>query len=267
MDWKAEIDAAAGRVQGHIFRTPVASMRGFGLGYDVEVKFEQMQHTGSFKVRGAFNSMLAGEAPAAGYVAASGGNHGAAVAFAKENFARDGGFDPSLEPYGDTIGPTKPPSGMNGLVLRHGYIVAEWGDTSAVDMTFSVTKTYLSTMAGLAVDAGLIADVDDPVRVGERATYVIRIKNQGSAAATNIRIACILEDYVRYVSSAGATSGAVEGQRVRFLPLGTLAPQAEVAWRVVVEAVRPGDMRFKVILNMDELSRPVEETESTHLYD
>ncbi|MEA3227398.1 MAG: hypothetical protein U9Q07_15715, partial [Planctomycetota bacterium] len=92
-------------------------------------------------------------------------------------------------------------------------------------------------------------------------------KNQGSAPATNIRITCILEDYVRYVSSAGATSGSIDGQTVRFLPLGTLAPKAEVAWRVVVEAVRAGDMRFKATMKMDELSRPVEETESTHLYD
>ncbi len=72
---------------------------------------------------------------------------------------------------------------------------------------------------------------------------------------------------MRYVSSAGATAGAVEGSTVRFFPLGTLAPQAEVAWRVVFEAVRPGDMRFKVVLNMDEMTRPVEETESTRLID
>jgi uncharacterized repeat protein (TIGR01451 family) len=112
-----------------------------------------------------------------------------------------------------------------------------------------------------------IIDVDDPIRVGERGTYVIKVKNQGSAPATNVRITCILEDYVRYVSSAGATSGVLEGQTIRFLPLGNLAPKAEVAWRVVFEAVRAGDMRFKAILNMDELTRPVEEMEATSLYE
>lgn len=88
----------------------------------------------------------------------------AAVAFAEERFARDGGFDPSREPYGETVGPTKPPSGMNGLVLHEGYLVTEWGDTQEVDMTFSITKTYLSTVAGLAFDAGKIRDLDEPVR-------------------------------------------------------------------------------------------------------
>jgi CubicO group peptidase (beta-lactamase class C family) len=48
-------------------------------------------------------------------------------------------------------------------VLRNGYIVAEWGDTRRVDMTFSVAKSYLSTTAGLAFDRGLIRDLHEPV--------------------------------------------------------------------------------------------------------
>ncbi len=131
----------------------------------------------------------------------------------------------------------------------------------------AVTSTVRTQVRGIPAVLMEVIDVDDPVRVGDRATYVIRVKNQGSAPATNIRISCVLEDYVRYISSAGATSSSQEGQTVRFLPLGTLPAKAEVAWRVVVQAVRAGDMRFKATLNMDELSRPVEETESTHLYD
>lgn len=88
----------------------------------------------------------------------------AAVVFAKQSFNKNGGFNASREPYPETIGPTKPPSGMNGIILRHGYIVAEWGNTREVDMTFSVTKTYLSTTAGLALDQGLIRDVKDAAR-------------------------------------------------------------------------------------------------------
>jgi CubicO group peptidase (beta-lactamase class C family) len=47
--------------------------------------------------------------------------------------------------------------------VRHGYIVAEWGDTERVDMTFSVTKSYLATLGGLAWGRGLLGDWDDPV--------------------------------------------------------------------------------------------------------
>ncbi|UWQ79406.1 threonine/serine dehydratase [Leisingera sp. S132] len=82
MDWQGEIEAAAGRIRPHVQQTPEMQTRGFGLGYPVELKLEHMQHTGSFKARGAFNTLLSQEVPAAGLVAASGGNHGAAVAYA-----------------------------------------------------------------------------------------------------------------------------------------------------------------------------------------
>ncbi|MGD9862716.1 MAG: threonine/serine dehydratase [Pseudodonghicola sp.] len=79
-----EIEAAAARIAGHIQRTPVMEVAGFGLPYPIEMKLEQVQHTGSFKVRGAFNTLLSQPVPAAGLVAASGGNHGAAVAYAAQ---------------------------------------------------------------------------------------------------------------------------------------------------------------------------------------
>lgn len=81
-DWKSEISAATGRINGHIVKTPVVRVNGFGLPYGIEMKLEQLQHTGSFKARGAFNTLLSQPVPKAGLVAASGGNHGAAVAFA-----------------------------------------------------------------------------------------------------------------------------------------------------------------------------------------
>lgn len=50
-----------------------------------------------------------------------------------------------------------------GMIIRNGYIVAQWGDVNRVDMTFSTTKSYLSTIAGLALDEGIISDVNDPM--------------------------------------------------------------------------------------------------------
>jgi len=81
MDWRAEIAAAADRIAGHVRVTPTV-LADFGFSHPVELKLEQMQHTGSFKARGAFNTLLSQAVPPAGVVAASGGNHGAAVAFA-----------------------------------------------------------------------------------------------------------------------------------------------------------------------------------------
>ena len=65
---------------------------------------------------------------------------------------------------GVILGPTKVHGPVTGVVLRHGYLVAEWGEPERVDMTFSITKTFLSTVAGLAWDRGLIRDVQDRVK-------------------------------------------------------------------------------------------------------
>ncbi|WP_420588094.1 threonine/serine dehydratase [Marivita sp.] len=82
MDWQTEIKAAQERIAGHIVATPTLQTNAFGQG--VTLKLEQMQHTGSFKTRGAFNTLLTSNVPKTGVVAASGGNHGAAVAFAAQ---------------------------------------------------------------------------------------------------------------------------------------------------------------------------------------
>ncbi len=67
-------------------------------------------------------------------------------------------------PICETIGPVKDRAEPGGLILRHGQIAAQWGDVARVDMTFSVSKSYLALCAGLAVDDGLIADIHQPVR-------------------------------------------------------------------------------------------------------
>jgi len=78
------VEAALARIRPHVRRTPVMSVEGaaFGSADPVSLKLELFQHTGSFKSRGAFNNLIARSVPAAGVTAASGGNHGAAVAYA-----------------------------------------------------------------------------------------------------------------------------------------------------------------------------------------
>ncbi|WP_436517407.1 serine hydrolase domain-containing protein [Ekhidna sp. To15] len=70
----------------------------------------------------------------------------------------------SREPYHELQGPTKERGGPAGMIIKDGYVVATWGDIKRVDMTFSVTKSYLSTTAGLALDDGLISSVQDKVK-------------------------------------------------------------------------------------------------------
>jgi CubicO group peptidase (beta-lactamase class C family) len=67
------------------------------------------------------------------------------------------------EPFGQGVGPFKERGDQSGVILRNGYLVAEWGDTFRTDMTFSVTKSFVSTVVGLAYDRGLIRDLNDKV--------------------------------------------------------------------------------------------------------
>ena len=69
----------------------------------------------------------------------------------------------SSEPYHSILGPTKKRGKTNGLIIKDGYIIASWGDTKRVDMTFSVTKSYLSAVTGIAYDNKLINSEKDYV--------------------------------------------------------------------------------------------------------
>jgi threonine dehydratase len=83
------IRAAYSRIRQHIRRTPILEMHGadFALGaFPLFLKLELLQHTGSFKARGAVTNLMSRQVPPAGVVAASGGNHGVAVAFAAKKF-------------------------------------------------------------------------------------------------------------------------------------------------------------------------------------
>lgn len=67
------------------------------------------------------------------------------------------------EPFGQAVGAFHPRGAPTGVIVRHGYLVAEWGEPERADMAFSVTKSFLSTVVGLAFDRGLIPDLDQPV--------------------------------------------------------------------------------------------------------
>lgn len=86
------------------------------------------------------------------------------------------------EPFGDLIGPSKARGPQTGVIVKGGYLVASWGDPDRVDMTFSVTKSFLSTTVGLAVDRGLIRSVHDTVWTSQAPVYRLRLEASGEPA-------------------------------------------------------------------------------------
>ncbi|NNF00268.1 MAG: serine hydrolase [Pyrinomonadaceae bacterium] len=94
----------------------------------------------------------------------------AAIEFAKSNEAtapRDQELGQAMtfgrEPFGEATGPFKVRGAMTGIIIRNGYIVAEWGEPFRVDMTHSVTKSFLTATVGLAYDQQIIKDLKAPV--------------------------------------------------------------------------------------------------------
>ncbi|MEL7473414.1 MAG: hypothetical protein AAGK04_08860 [Planctomycetota bacterium] len=111
-----------------------------------------------------------------------------------------------------------------------------------------------------------VVDENDPVPVGSDEIYTITTTNQGSATDTNILITCQLEPNVTFVSAQGATSATQSGATVTFAPLPSLAPKARATWQIRVRGAQPGDTRFRVRMDTDNIQRPVEETEATNIY-
>lgn len=110
-------------------------------------------------------------------------------------------------------------------------------------------------------------DDPDPVEIGTKTTYSIVVTNQGSATATSIVIVCTVPPGEEYVDAVGPTRASVDGKTMRYAALPSLAPKARATYKVTVKGSKAGDERFKVILTSDQTETPVEETESTHIYE
>ena len=130
-----------------------------------------------------------------------------------------------------------------------------------------VTATAKTTLYGIAAVLLEVIDTDDPVQVGSRTTYIITATNQGSSPSTNVQITAVAEDSQEIVSANGPTPVTVATGTATFAPLPSLAVKAKATWQVVVKALKPGDVRFTVMMRTAELGRPVQETEATQQYE
>jgi threonine dehydratase len=167
MDWKSDIAMARMRLDGHVRRTPVMMAELPGMSGELSFKFEHLQHTGSFKARGAFNTLLSSPVPDAGVVAASGGNHGAAVAYAARSLGhRAQIFVPEL------AGPAK-----MALIRACGT------DLTVVPGVFS--NAYAAAQAHEAATGAMqIHAYDAPATVAGQGTVFAEWEDQGLAADT-----------------------------------------------------------------------------------
>ena len=119
---------------------------------------------------------------------------------------------------------------------------------------------------GIAAILFEVVDVADPIEVNGETTYEIRVVNQGSKAATNVKVVAEVPPGMRPIVADGPTQHAISGNLVSFEGLARLAPKADTTYRIRVQGVKPGDQRIRVQLQTDELKTPVTKEESTRVY-
>jgi threonine dehydratase len=131
-------------IRPHIRRTPIVDIRGSDVGVDVArlvLKLELLQHSGSFKSRGAFANLLTRPIPPAGVVAATGGNHGAAVAFAANRLGKTATI----------FVPTTTPKAKQDLIASYGARLQLSGNS--YDDALEASKAWSAETGALQVHA------------------------------------------------------------------------------------------------------------------
>lgn len=167
MTSRTDVEAAFARIRPHVRRTPVMVVNDILEDRELELKFEHVQVTGSFKPRGAFNTLLSGEVPEGGVVAASGGNHGAAVAHAATRLGHHAAiFVPEI------AGPEKialiRETGADLTVLPGAYVDA-----------YKAAQEYQARTGAMQIHA-----YDTPATVAGQGTVMAEWEEQGLAADT-----------------------------------------------------------------------------------
>jgi uncharacterized repeat protein (TIGR01451 family) len=119
---------------------------------------------------------------------------------------------------------------------------------------------------GLAAIMFEVRDLEDPIEIGGETGYEIRVVNQGTKAATNVRVAVTLPSGMQLVSAEAETQYASEGGVLAFEPLPQLAPKSESVFRIRAQGVRAGDQRATVEVQTDDLSQPIRREESTRVF-
>ena len=134
---------------------------------------------------------------------------------------------------------------------------------AALGLSATTEQTVLVEQAAELVHT--VKDLDEVIEVGSETTYEIRIVNQGTKAATNVRVAALMPAGLAAVNGEGPTRAGGDATQIAFAPLERLNPQEEVIYRVQAQSRAAGDQIVRVQLSADDLPTVTRE-ESTRVY-
>ncbi len=119
---------------------------------------------------------------------------------------------------------------------------------------------------GLAAIFFGVVDTADPIEVGSDTVYQVKVVNQGSKTATNVRVEGILPNGLKPIGGDGPTTYQIAEQSIYFEPLARLAPKDQAVFKIQVRGMTDGDHRITVRVATDEVQTPVSKEESTRVY-
>jgi uncharacterized repeat protein (TIGR01451 family) len=119
---------------------------------------------------------------------------------------------------------------------------------------------------GLAALFFEVTDSEDPIEVGGATEYIVRVGNQGTKAASGVRLATTLLGDLEPVDAKGPAAHRIENLSFVFDPLAKLAPSEEAVYRIRVRGRRAGDQRVQVQLSSDDHPAPITKEEITRVY-
>jgi uncharacterized repeat protein (TIGR01451 family) len=135
---------------------------------------------------------------------------------------------------------------------------------SADGLAAQVTHTV--EVEGLAALLFEVGDSEDPIEVDGITEYVVRVGNQGTKAATGVRVTATLLGDLEPVDAKGPAAHRIENLSILFEPLANLAPAQESVYRIRVRGRREGDQRVQVQVTSDDSQSPITKEEVTRVY-
>lgn len=135
---------------------------------------------------------------------------------------------------------------------------SEQGSVSDAQITTAVEGT-----SSLAIE---VRDLDDPVEVGTEAVYEVKIRNEGSAAAKNVALACELAPGMSFVAAQGPAEHVSENGLVSFRTIPDLGPGQSATFQVRVSSTAAANLRFRARLSSESIAEPLTAEELTKFY-
>lgn len=181
---------------------------------------------------------------------------------------RGGKFDPSQNAVHWFLGRLEP---GQTLAVNCELLATELGDFKhlvqvASDAGVRGDSSIDTKVEGASALSMEIVDLDDPVEVGTETAYEIRLKNDGSKAATDVAIRCDLAAGIELVNATGPTNGALSGHKLAFQPIAEIPAGGHVVYRVHVRSGAEGNHRLRVELTSSSMTEPLSLEESTKFY-